>query len=281
MTSAGRNVFALLRLEMAESLRSKWFAFTFVAYALVLTAFVWLGLSESRVLGFTGITRVVLNLTNLVIVAIPLMVLVATSQSIVRARRSGLLEMLLSQPCRRSQWFTALLLSRAAMLIGPILATFGVLTIATLFLGVEEGFWILVARCFAISIALVWAFIGIGLWLSSVAQTAERAIVYALGVWLVVSLLHDFALLGAMLHTPLPPRLVFVLAAANPSESARIGILSSVDPELSVLGPVGFWLSNSLGARVALALGVGWPVLVGTAALLAANRRLTRGDVTG
>ncbi len=276
-----RNVLALSRLELSESLRSKWFAFTFAAYALLLSAFVWLGLGESRVLGFTGITRVVLNLTNLVIIAIPLMVLVATSQSIVRARRSGLLELLLSQPCRRSQWFFALLLSRAVMLIGPILVTFGALSVAALFLGVEEGFWPLVARCFAVSAALAWAFLGVGLWVSAVARTADRALVFALGLWLAVSLLHDFALLGAMLHTPLPPRVIFGLAAANPSESARIAILSSIDPELSVLGPVGFWLAHTLGARISLALGVGWPLLVGTVALVAANRRLAHADLTG
>ncbi len=36
----------------------------------------------------------------------------------------------------------------------------------------------------------------------------------------------------------------------------KLGILASVDPELSVLGPVGFWLANSMGPQFALALAV-------------------------
>ena len=88
-----------------------------------------------------------------------------------------------------------------------------------------------------------------------------------------------FALIGALLRVRLPPEVVFVLAAANPVESARIAVLSGVDPELSVLGPVGFWLANTLGPRLMLAVGVAWPALLGTLGLLAAERRLVSSDL--
>jgi ABC-2 type transport system permease protein len=84
--------------------------------------------------------------------------------------------------------------------------------------------------------------------------------------------------MGVLLHANLPPRVVFTLAALNPSEAARIGILTSVDPELSVLGPVGFWLANTLGPGKALLVAVAWPALLGTVALVAAKRRVDRCD---
>ena len=67
--------------------------------------------------------------------------------------------------------------------------------------------------------------------------------------------------------------MVFALAALNPSEAARVGILASVDPELSVLGPVGFWLANSLGSHVALALAVFYPLALGLFSAWRAMRR--------
>jgi ABC-2 type transport system permease protein len=105
--------------------------------------------------------------------------------------------------------------------------------------------------------------------------------VYVLLAWLAGSALHDFALIGALLRFHLSPAAVFGLAALNPVEAARIAILSGIDPELSVLGPVGFWLANTMGPRLALALGVSWPLMLGLVCILATERRLDRSDLVG
>lgn len=273
---------ALFRLELADALRSRWLAFTSATYALVFAAFLWLGLRESAVLGFTGLSRVVLNVSNAVVITVPLAALVATSQSIVRARSSGFFELFLAQPCRRGDWFRAAVAARFAVIVGPL----GVLFLAAAIIGSladpsDRALVPMVLRSVAITAALTWAFLGIGFWASSVARTPERATVFALLAWLAGSALHDFALVGALLRFHVPAYGVFALAAVNPVEAARVAILSSVDPELSVLGPVGFWLANTLGPRLVLAVGVGWPALVGTLALAAAARRLDRADLVG
>lgn len=74
---------------------------------------------------------------------------------------------------------------------------------------------------------------------------------------------------------------MFGLAAANPVEASRIAILSGIDPELSVLGPVGFWLANTLGPSWSLLLGIGWPALVGSVGIAFASRRLAKSDLVG
>lgn len=138
-----------------------------------------------------------------------------------------------------------------------------------------------VARSLLVTVSLAWAFLGVGFWISARARTPERAMVMALVVWLGAAALHDFALVGVLLRFRLAPELVFGLAAANPVEAARIAILGSVDPDLSVLGPVGFWLANKLGAGLALAIGAGWPGLLGTFAMWRAHRRLVTTDLVG
>lgn len=271
---------AFLRLLLADAVRSRWLAFTACAYVLVFGAFIWLGLRESSVLGFTGISRVVLNLSNAVALVLPLVALVATSQTVVRARSSGFFELFLAQPCKRSDWFGALLWSRLLVITGPLWL---LLTAAAVIGSVrgETGLVSLVVRSALVSFSLSFAFIGIGLLLSSLARTAERATVYALLAWLAASALHDFALIGALLRVHMPPQVVFALAALNPVEAARITMLGSIDPNLAVLGPVGFWLSNQLSPIALLSVGVGWPLLLGAICLAWCMRLLQRMDLVG
>ncbi|MFY0563231.1 ABC transporter permease [Archangium lansingense] len=275
----GTGVWAFARLELAESLRSKWAALATVLYLSMVAAFVWLGLRESTVLGFTGLSRVLLNVANAVIVVFPLVVLVGTHSAIVRAKTSGFFELMLTQPARRVEWFMGLLLARVAVLIGPLVLVMLGTGAAALFIEEEPGLAAVAARCMAITVSLVFSFIGVGLWVSSRARTVERAMVWALVAWVVTAALHDVLLIALLLRTTLPPEVVFLLAALNPSEAARVGLLTSVDPELSSLGPVGFWLANTLGPSVALALAVGWPALLGLLATWRAGRNLATADL--
>ncbi|MFZ5896940.1 MAG: ABC transporter permease [Myxococcota bacterium] len=270
---------ALLRLELSDAVRSRWLAFVMLAYTLVFGAFAWLGLRESSVLGFTGLSRVVLNAANAVVVLLPLVALVATSQSVVRARSSGLFELLLSQPCRVSEWFAAVVLARLIVLAGPLLAVLA-LVLASGELSAEAGTASVVLRAALVSVSLIASFTGLGLCVSAYSRSSERAVVMALLVWLWVSVLHDFALIGVLLGLRVEPHLVFGLSALNPVEAARLALLSSVDPELSVLGPVGFWLANAFGARLTLLVGASWPLLLAALGLTLALRRLQRSDLS-
>jgi ABC-2 type transport system permease protein len=277
--SGPSSVWVFARLELAESLRSKWAAFAATLYLGMVAAFVWLGLRESSMLGFTGLTRVLLNVANAVIVVFPLVVLVGTHSAIVRAKTSGFFELMLTQPVRRTQWFWGLLLARVAVLIGPLVGVMVGAALFSLLLEPEPGLAAVAARSLAITVSLVFSFIGVGLWVSSRARTLERAMVWALVAWVATAALHDVLLIAVLLRTPLPPEVVFFVSALNPSEAARVGILSSVDPELSALGPVGFWLSNTLGPTLALVIAVGWPALLGVLTTWRAARNLERADL--
>jgi ABC-2 type transport system permease protein len=269
---------AFFRLDVADALRSRWVAASGVTYAAVFGLFIWLGLRESSVLGFTGLSRVVLNLSSAIVLVLPLVALIATSQTVVAARRSGHFELFLTQPCRRAEWFAAVVASRTAIVLAPLLLLLGVaLAIGTA--SGELGLPLLVLRAGGVTGALAFAYVGLGFLVSVSAPNPERATVYALLVWLVGSALHDFALIGVLLSFRLEPVVVFSLAALNPMEAARLGILAGVDPELSVFGPVGFWLANTLGPMLTTLLGIGWPLLVGGAALALSRYRLNRMDL--
>jgi ABC-2 type transport system permease protein len=248
-------------------------AFASLLYIGLAGAFIWLGLRESTVLGFTGLSRVLLNLANAVLVVFPLVVLIGTHSAVVHARTSGFCELMLTQPVKRSTWFFALLTSRLLVLVGPLIVLLVGCFVAAAFVEPEPGLAFIGLKSLAVCVALVFAFVGIGLLISSLARSAERAMVWALLVFVATSALHDVLLITALLKTAIPPQVVFGLAALNPSEAARVGILASVDPELSVLGPVGFWLANSMGPSIALAIAVAYPLALGFVTTWHALRR--------
>ncbi|HEX6241324.1 MAG TPA: ABC transporter permease subunit [Polyangiales bacterium] len=274
-----RSFRALLRLELSDALRAKWVALTFALYAGLGAAFVWLGLRESSVLGFTGLSRALLNLTSALIVVCPLLVLIGTHGALVRARSSGFCELMLTQPVPRWVWFSAVLAARVLVLAGPFLLLACCAGVASFSLGGEAGVWMMALKSLGVCVALIVGFVGIGLSISAATNTTERAMVWALVAFVVTSALHDVLLISVLLRTSLPPQLVFALASLNPSEAARVGILASADPELSVLGPVGFWLANALGPSLALGAAMAWPALLGVLTAGFALWRIQRADL--
>ena len=58
-----------------------------------------------------------------------------------------------------------------------------------------------------------------------------------------------------------------------------LGLLAGADAELGVLGPVGTWLTTTLGPGGTMAYALGWPVVVAGIALAAARRGFARGDL--
>jgi ABC-2 type transport system permease protein len=279
MSARARAVLAFARLELMDALRSKWLAFASALYLGLLATFVWLGLRESSVLGFTGLSRVLLNLANAVIVVFPLVVLIGTHTAIVKAKTQGFCELMLAQPVRRSTWFWGLFVSRVVVLVAPLVVILLGCAVAAAFVEPEPGLAAVAAKSLGITTALVFAFLGIGLYISARSRTLERAIVLALIAWVVTAALHDVFLISVLLRTPLPPQAVFFASVLNPSEAARVGLLTSVDPELSALGPVGFWLANTLGPAAALGVAIGWPAVLGVLGCWRAARNLESADL--
>jgi ABC-type transport system involved in multi-copper enzyme maturation permease subunit len=260
-------------------LRSRWLFFCVGLYATLACSFLLVGLRESSVLGFTGMGRVLTSFCHALLLVLPLLGLTGTGQVVIQARESGTLEMLFSHPFSRSGYYLAVSLVRYLVLLLPLVALMMALALFARFTLGEQLPWSFIASTVAVSGALLWAFVGVGLLISAAVRRQTRAQTYVLLTYAASIALLDFALIGMMLQWRLRPEGVFVLAALNPVEAARMALLSSADPELAVLGPVGFFLATRLGPRRLLALGVVWPFLVGTIAWLAGFWRFRRDDL--
>jgi ABC-2 type transport system permease protein len=270
---------ALARFEAGEVLRSRWLLFCGVIYVALAAMFILVGLRESVVFGFTGMSRVLLSFCHVLVLLLPLLALTATAQRVGAARDSGALEVLLSLPISRGAYVGSLLAVRYLALTVPlVLIVLAMAVLGRVAFG-QEIPWAFVVRTLALSAALIWAFCGIGLLLSTRIRSATRALLALLFTWAAGVALLDFTLIGLMLQWRLPARAVFALAALNPIEASRVALLASVEPELASLGPVGFYMSTRLGADALLAFGVLFPLLIGTVCAWAAFAQFRRSDV--
>ncbi len=268
---------AVARLDLGEVLRSRWLLLCLLLYALLGGVFVLVGLRESSVLGFTGIGRVLFSLCHSLVLLLPLLALLGTVQTVNRARDDGSLELYLSHPIGRGAFLAGVTGVRLAALVAPL----AVVMLAVAAVGTLRGQvipWPFFARALAVCVALLTAYVGVGLATSVLVRHPARAMTVVFLIWTASVALLDFAGIALLLQWRVPPQAVFALAAANPAQAARLALLSSAEPTLATLGPVGFYLAHQLGADLLFVLGVAWPVAVGAIGWLVAWHAFRRGD---
>jgi ABC-type transport system involved in multi-copper enzyme maturation permease subunit len=269
---------AVARLDLGEVLRSRWLLICLALYALLGGLFVLVGLRESSVLGFTGVGRVLFSLCHALVLLLPLLSLLGTVQAVNRARDDGSLELFLSHPIGRGAFLAGVTAVRLSALALPLVAVMLAITVEGVWLHGQSIPWNFFARALAVSCALLTAYVGIGLSVSVLVRHPARAMTAVFLIWISSVALLDFAGIALLLEWRAPAPLVFFLAAANPVQAARMALLSSAEPTLATLGPVGFYLANHVGASALFALGVVWPLLVGAGGWLLAWQAFRRGD---
>lgn len=273
------ELLAVARLEVSEVLRSRWLVFCLAIYATLGAVFVVVGMRESGVMGFTGMSRVLLSFTHALLLLLPLLGLTATGQVVNRARDEGVLELLFSHPIRRSSYFVGVSIVRFGALAAPLLVLLpGMALWGSLAFGESIG-WGFLLRSLGVGTSLLAVSVALGLGISTVVGNQAKALMLVVLTWATLVALLDFALIGAMLQWRLEPRAVFALATLNPVQCARMALLSAAEPDLGTLGPVGFFLANRVGPTALLALGVGWPLLLAATIWSWTLRRFLRGDL--
>lgn len=269
---------AIARLEVRAVLRARWFLAS-VGLALALVGFfVIVATRESSVIGFTGYGRVLGGVVQASLLFLPLLALFSTTQAITGAQQQGVLEWYLSYPTTRAGCFWAMFAPRFAAVAAP--ATIAVLALGGVGAVAGEGLdAAMLATFLTMLVGQAFCFASVGMWVSAISRAPEQALLRGLVLWMAAAALVDFVVLGLLLRWDLPPYLVFALAGFNPVQAGRIGLLAVVDPQLGVLGPVGTWATTTLGPASTVAYGLGWPIILGVVALLAAWRAFHRRDI--
>ncbi len=249
--------------DVLESLRAKWFfAYTLIFGGLVALLFAF-GLTESRIMGFTGLSRLMVTYIQLAMAILPVFVLITTVRSVAGDREAGIYEYLLSLPIGLGAWYWGKLAGRFLVVFLPVFLAMLAAVLWGLFRGGEVP-WALFAYYTGLLMALAWCFLGLGMLLSTLARSADVAQASAFVLWLTLLLFLDLILLGVMIRNQLPPETAVAIALANPLQVFRTGAMMLLDQQLVMLGPSAYVILDAFGEVGYMVYALTYPVLLGT-----------------
>jgi len=249
--------------DVIESLRARWFmvySLVFGSIVVILFAF---GLSESRIMGFTGLSRLLVTYIQLSMAILPIFVLITTVRSVAGDREAGVFEYMLSLPVSLAAWFWGRFFGRFFVVFLPVFLAMLGAVVWGLLKGSEIP-WTLFIYYSGLLMALAWCFLGIGMLISTLARSSDVAQGAAFITWLLLLLFLDLILLGIMIQEDLPPNTAVAIALANPMQVFRTATMMLFDPQLVLLGPTAYVILDHFSQAGYIAYAVLYPILFGT-----------------
>ena len=267
------------RLDVVESVRARWFLVYALIFGGIIAGFFAFGVTESRVLGFIGLSRLLVTYIQLAMAIMPVFILITTVRSLAGDRESGVFEYLLSLPVSLGAWFWGKLAGRYVVVFAPVFLAMLGAALWALAQGIDVP-WGMFAYYSALLAAMSWCFLGLGMLISAVARSTDVAQGAAFMVWLALLLLLDLILLGVLIQGRVAAELVVAIALINPLQVFRTAALMLFDPQLVVFGPAAYVIYDYFGGSLFMVYGCVYPVLVGTLAAVAGFLLFRRRDVT-
>ncbi len=257
-----KNLLVMIVFEIKDAFRAKWFYLYFIIFFGMMASFLWSGITESQVLGFTGLSRVLIAYIEITMVVLPLFILISSSRSLVMEKELTILEYILSFPISLKEYFWGKFIGKLIVIIVPIYTAFAVSIGWGYFkhLVIPWHIYLIYSTLVAV---LSLCFLGISFFVSSLSQRQDTAIFTAFFIWFFFVVMLDVAILGLFLQFGIDVNLILAMALANPLELFRIAAFSLFDPKLAVIGPIAWTLLGKIGNNGLLAFSYAYPTLLG------------------
>ncbi len=266
------------RLDIVESLRARWFLIYTLVFGGIVALLFLFGLTESRVLGFIGLSRLLVTYIQLTMAILPIFVLITTVRSVAGDREAGVFEYLLSLPVSLGAWFWGKFVGRWLVVFLPVAAAMLAAVGIALVRGIDVP-WTMFGYYTALLAAMALCFLGFGMLISAVARSTDMAQGAAFLLWLALLLFLDLILLGVMIQGRVAPEVAVGVALANPLQVFRTAALALFDPQLIVLGPSAFVILDTFGATGYMAFALAYPSALGLLAASVGYFLFRRGDL--
>ncbi len=258
-----KNLSLVAKLDIRESTRSKWFLVYLLIFGGLMALFFITGITDSVVMGFTGLSRLLLIYIQVTIVILPIFILVTTVRSISGDRESAVLEYMLSFPISLKDYYWGKMLGRFVIVFTPVFLALVLGMLYGAFIKGGELPWKMLLVYSALLFSLCAVFLGIAFFISTLVKSHDVAVGVSFVVWIMLLAFIDIALIGLMLQNRWNDDLIISIALLNPMEVFRVGAISLFDPELTVMGPVAYFLLDTFGHTLFLLYAIVYPILLG------------------
>jgi ABC-2 type transport system permease protein len=257
-----KNLLLIAYLDLKESIRANWFIIYSLVFGGLIALFFIAGITESQVMGFSGLSRLLLMYIQVTIVILPIFILVTTVRSISGDRDSHILEYMLSFPISLKQYYWGKVFGRFITVFLPVFMAMFFAILYGVFKGADVP-WSIFFLYTGLLFAMSSAFLGIAFFVSSIVKSSEMALGISFFVWIFLLAFIDIALISLMMQQRINTELIIGIAMINPMEIFRVAAISLFDPELTVMGPVAFYILDIMSQSMFVLLSILYPLLLG------------------
>jgi len=257
-----KNLLLIAYLDLKESIRANWFIVYSLVFGGLIALFFIAGITESQVMGFSGLSRLLLMYIQVTIVILPIFILVTTVRSISGDRDSHILEYMLSFPISLKQYYWGKVFGRFITVFLPVFMAMFFAIVYGMFKGADVP-WGIFFLYTGLLFAMSSAFLGIAFFISSIVKSSEMALGISFFVWIFLLAFIDIALISLMMQQRINTELIIGIAMINPMEIFRVAAISLFDPELTVMGPVAFYILDMMSQKMFVLLSIVYPLALG------------------
>jgi len=273
------DLIRMAKADISESLRARWFIVYTIVFGSIMVGLLVSGLTESRIMGFTGLSRLLVTYIQITMAILPIFMLITTVRSVVGDREAGIYEYLLSLPVKLSAWYWGKLVGRFVVVFLPVMLAMFI----AVFWGIIKGVaipWSQVLLYTGLLASMITSFLGIGMLISTLSKSTDVAQGAAFIVWLFLLLFLDLILLGAMIREGIQAETAVTIALLNPLQSFRTAAMLLFDPQLVLLGPSAFVILDLFGRLGYLIWALVYPLTVGLLAAWLGYYGFQKGDLS-
>ncbi len=272
-----KHTWMTAKADISESLRSKWFLIYSIVFGGIIALLFAFGLTESRIMGFVGLSRLLITYIQLSMAILPIFILITTVRSVAGDRDAGIFEYLLSLPISLSSWFWGKMFGRFTVVFLPVFLAMAGAIVWGVIQGMEIP-WSIFLFYTALLFSLSWCFLGIGMLISTIARSPDVAQGSAFMIWLFLLLFLDLILLGIMIQQQIPSDTIVAIALSNPLQVFRTASMLLFDPQLVLLGPSAYLILDHFGEFWYLIWAMAYPLVLGTVTASIGYMLFRRGD---
>lgn len=267
-----RTIAIIAAKEIQEGLRNRWVLATTLLLAALALSLTFLGSAPTGNVGAGALDIVVVSLSSLTIFLLPLIALLISHDAIVGEMERGTMILLLSYPVGRYQIVLGKFCGHVLILAFATVIGYGVAAGALAISGaaVLAASWYAFAWMIGTSIMLGAAFVAIGYLISSLARDRGTAAGASVGVWLIMVLVFDMALLGLLVvdqGKTVSASMLEQLLFLNPTDIYRLANLTgfNVSQFSGMAGLAGSAGASTLALLIGMALWIAVPLGLATA----------------
>jgi Cu-processing system permease protein len=273
-------IVTVARKEIRQAVRNRWVLAATLLLAALALSLTFLGSAPTGTVGVRALDVVIVSLSSLTIFLIPLIALLISHDAVVGDMERGTMLLLLSYPVARWQVLLGKFLGHLAVLAFATCLGYGLAVGALVASGspIEHDSLAAFAAMIGSSVLLGAVFVAIGYLVSALARDRGTAAGIAIGLWLLLVLIYDMALLGLLAFDQgrnISAAALNTMLLFNPTDIYRLFNLTGFANVSAFAGMAGLTQSTSLSMQVLLLALTFWTVVpLGLAALAFSRREL-------